>query len=102
MTDLPQQTVLQLAGDIGIRSAEAVRGRLLEALRPGGDVIVDCTGATDPDLTTLQLIAAARRAAEGAGHRLTLRPPVAGALLAVADAAGLLAADEGFWTGTGE
>lgn len=93
---------VQLRGDLTIRTAEHVCERLREALSRSNHLIIDCSEAAEVDLTLIQQLLAARRSAERSGGTLSFRRPGTGPLFAVLEAAGFLAEDARFWTGTGE
>lgn len=58
---------LRLAGTLVIESAAELQAALLEALAPRLPVAVEMEGVTAVDITGLQLLAAAERAAEARG-----------------------------------
>lgn len=99
MSDNQPETIVVASGDLGIRNAEAVHGRLSAALVAGSRIAVDCSGMTSADLTFVQQIIAARRSAERAGGALRLVAPLPTLLLELVTRAGFLAEDEFFWTG---
>ncbi|WP_370291354.1 STAS domain-containing protein [Nocardioides sp.] len=80
LTVLVGDAVVVLAGDLDVRSTEAVRAVVHELVRradDGGVVLVDLSDVTSVDATALKVLAAATRAARGRGVRLVLRasPP---------------------------
>jgi anti-anti-sigma regulatory factor len=77
---------LTCAGALTLATVDVHRTGLLAALDHGGNVVVDCSGATDVDLSFLQLLVAGRLSADRRGRSLTLLcaadGPVRSALLA--------------------
>jgi len=69
-------------GELSIRASASLHGALLDACQGAMDVTVDCSAATDADLSFLQLLLAARRSMRAKGGRLCLvaSPPVAAAM----------------------
>ncbi len=67
-----KSSVIRLEGAIDIGAAAEFRKLLVEACGSGREVKVALGGATDLDVTAVQLIWAARRSAEAAGVALTL------------------------------
>ena len=61
-----------MEGQINIASAAELKKLLLEALASGRELRVDLDLATDLDVTALQLLWAAERAARGASKGFTL------------------------------
>jgi anti-anti-sigma regulatory factor len=59
--------LLRLEGAIDIASAVELKDLLLKALEPPSEVRVSLEGATDLDVTAVQLLWAAERKAKGAG-----------------------------------
>ena len=85
-----------------MRAAEATYARLLEAARMPA-VEIDCRGATEVDVSLIQLILAARASARQAGRSLTLAQPADGKLREALQRGGFIAAadqttaDQAFW-----
>lgn len=80
LTVLVGDAVVVLAGDLDVRSTEAVRAvvhELVGRADDGGVVLVDLSDVTSVDATALKVLAAATRAARARGVRLVLRasPP---------------------------
>jgi ABC-type transporter Mla MlaB component len=99
-------SVLRFTGALTLSAAEAVRSSLLVALEGNGAVRLDCSGATDVDVSFVQMVLAARRAAGEQGKSVSLAAPAAGALLDALRRGGFLdparepaSLDEAFWTG---
>jgi MFS superfamily sulfate permease-like transporter len=94
--------VVRLDGPLTVATADATKTMLIKAL-DGDSFVVDCAGATEIDLSFVQLVIAARRAAELRGKTVRLAAPASGTLHDVLDRAGLLDAGSGtaeaaFWT----
>jgi anti-anti-sigma factor len=64
--------VLRLEGEINIASAAELKRLLLQALASGRELRVDLEGATEVDVTALQLLWAGEREARGSGRGFTL------------------------------
>lgn len=95
---------LVFSGALTIQSADGVYSSLTEALARHAAVVVDCTAATEIDLSFIQLLLAARRSAQGSGKSVVLSAPAGGALLNALSRGGFLGAphgqampDEAFW-----
>jgi anti-anti-sigma regulatory factor len=88
-------------GTLTIARAEELRETLLSALDQGCDVLVDCSGAAEVDLSFLQLLLAARSSAARRGVALKVSASGNQPLLASLRASGLwdgVSVDE-FWVG---
>jgi anti-anti-sigma regulatory factor len=70
-------TVL-LNGDVGIGAARELKCAFTEALASGKGLMIDLTGVTTLDITTLQLLWAAQHAAAKTGIQWVLMEPVPG------------------------
>jgi anti-anti-sigma regulatory factor len=78
-----ESSVLRLAGAIDIDSAAELRAALLEALKGSREIQISTDGVSEADVTALQLLWAARRAAGEAGVDFSLsRAPAIGSLAA--------------------
>jgi len=90
------------SGELCLPRAEEIRDRLLAALDQAQTVVIDVSQATEIDLSTIQLILAARLSAERRGVSLRLVSPANGPLAATLLAAGLTgdshSTDSQFWT----
>jgi anti-anti-sigma regulatory factor len=88
--------VIVLEGAVEIDQAAELKRRLQAALAGGGALRVDLERATELDVTAVQLVWAAGRAARAAGVGFTLAPPPAAVIAALAEAglADLLAAED--------
>ncbi|MBF0561284.1 MAG: STAS domain-containing protein [Alphaproteobacteria bacterium] len=91
-------------GSLTVRTADAVRERLLAALAESNRFTIDCSAAEDVDITFIQLVIAARQSAARAGGDLALAQPADGMLLAALRRGGFLTDDcvgtteSTFWT----
>ncbi len=73
MTDTqPGVGRIRLDGALTVRSVEKVHADLANALDQHAMVIVDCSAATEIDLSAIQLLLAARRTAQRADKTLRL------------------------------
>jgi ABC-type transporter Mla MlaB component len=101
--NVPVEDRLVLTGAVTLQSAEAVHAQILEMA--GQPVIeIDCSGATEVDLSLVQLILAARVSARNSGRTVTLTQPATGALLETLQRGGFLGpamdqpnSDQDFW-----
>ena len=66
------QSVICAEGAVGIADAAELKRLLLQALQPGKEVRVSLERAVDLDVTAVQLLWAAGRAAKGADVEFTL------------------------------
>ena len=104
MSAVAPLTTIELGGELTIRGVAEAHMRLVEAL--AGDAVL--TARIDPDasvdLTFVQLMESARRAAGEAGGELHLAEPAAGGLLETLQRGGFLADPERrqFWLKTSE
>lgn len=97
--------LVEISGDAGLRAAQDIALSLRQALT-GHDRVAIATGAiTGADITTIQLLLAARKQALASGKSLSLAAPPVGALrdlliqTGCLDAAGRpLTPDGDFWT----
>jgi ABC-type transporter Mla MlaB component len=96
-----------LDGVLTIRTTDEARARLTDALARAPTVSVDCSAATEVDVSLIQLLLAARRSAARNGGQLILAQPADGALLATLLRGGFIAAggpsrgaDDDFWLQT--
>jgi hypothetical protein len=92
MTQDPDAGIrLVMEGALTMRTADTVRATLRQAIdAPRSDssadgsvagILIDCTAATEIDLTFIQLLIASRVSADRMNIELTLATPPAGALL---------------------
>ena len=81
--------VIRLDGEINIVCAAEMKKLLLQALALGRELRVDLEGATELDVTALQLLWAAEREARGSGRGFTLAGRVPEEIAATARDAGL-------------
>lgn len=85
---------VRLDGALTVRDGDALRVRLLEALRAHAAIEVDGRAVTAADLGALQLLVSARRSAQAWGRGFTLLLPDDGGLRGALARAGLLAPDD--------
>jgi anti-anti-sigma regulatory factor len=83
------KSVLRLEGVIDISSAGELKEQLLKALESGQPVSVSLQGATDLDVTAVQLLWAAERKAKGAGVSYSIADAPPEPVLAALSEAGL-------------
>jgi anti-anti-sigma regulatory factor len=97
---------LALDGALTIRTAEAVSAQLLDALRQHANLAIDCSAATEVDLSFIQLLIAARVSAGLLQQSVVLNRRPDGVLLDALTRAGFPVAQQGqdgeamaFWFG---
>lgn len=97
-------TTIELAGELTIRGVAEVRSRLIEALAAEPRLAAHIEREATVDLTFVQLMEAARRAAGEAGGELSLCEPAGGALLETLQRGGFLTDPDRrrFWLKTSE
>lgn len=100
----PRTTGVTLDGVLTVRGIEPARASLAVALAQHDVVTIDCTAATEIDLSLIQLLFAARTSARHAGKTLRLAAPAGDLLRAALDRGGfpiggaeVPAADAAFW-----
>ena len=81
---------LVLAGDVSVKSAQDVLGRLKEAVAGHQAIALDTKDITQADVTTVQTLLSARAKAAALGKSLTLQGPPGPKLQAVLEGAGFL------------
>ncbi len=93
-----------LDGSLTLRTIETTRAQLLEMMQRHASLEIDCSAATEIDLSFIQLLLAARASAQSAGKTLALAQPAAGTLRDALERGGFLGAvpgqataDEAFW-----
>jgi len=94
--------IVALTGSVGLRDVTRIADQLQQALSSGGRVIVDCSGLVEVDLSIVQLLIAAQRAARASGAALSMGYPAEGALRALLQTAGFIAGDGHALTPDGE
>ncbi len=100
MTD-DRYYLLTLTGDCSVKSAQAVAAQLREALPGRKRIAVATADVTAADLTTIQLLLAARASAAANGCAFAMAAPIAAPLRDVLQASGLSGpGDSDFWTST--
>jgi anti-anti-sigma regulatory factor len=99
--------MVELPGEAGLRAAQEVAASLQEAITANGAVTIATGAVTGADLTTVQLLLAAKKLADNLGKSLSLAAPPQGALRALLielgflDPSGVPLTDAGeFWTST--
>jgi len=93
--------VLALSGDRNVRQAARTHAEVLSALGKPGDLVLDCAGVTEADLSFVQIILAAHRSARAGGRHVTLIAPPEGTLRSVLERGGFAqpgATDPACWT----
>jgi ABC-type transporter Mla MlaB component len=100
----PSSHRIEISGDAGLRTAQDIAATLRQALADHDSLTIDTSAMTGVDLTTVQLLLAARKQALAAGKSLKLAAPASGALhqfliqTGCLDAAGRpLTPDGDFW-----
>jgi anti-anti-sigma regulatory factor len=95
-----------LKGPVTLQAVEAIHAQFL-ALENRPAIVIDCSAATEVDVSLVQLILAARASAQRAGRSVTLAKPAGGALLQTLERGGFLSAEHddardhhGFWLGS--
>jgi ABC-type transporter Mla MlaB component len=95
---------LVLDGALTIRNMPSIHSRVLGAVRRYQTIHVETAGATEVDLSFVQLLVAARRSAALEGKALSLTDPATGPVLDTLTRAGLLdpsnpdlSGNEAFW-----
>jgi anti-anti-sigma regulatory factor len=82
-------SLIRLEGAIDIGCAAELKSLLLQALKSGLEARVSQEGATDLDVTAVQLLWAAAREAKGAGVKYSLTGPASKEISAALGEAGL-------------
>lgn len=97
---------IELSGSLGIRDAGATLEKLKAALATATSLTIDCSALTGADLSTVQLLAAAKRTAAAEGKTLRLMAPAGGVLNTLLQQSGILDPDgepkaphDRFWAG---
>lgn len=85
--------VVKVTGDAGLRAAQDIAGTLRKALTGHSKVAVATEAITSADITTIQLLLAARKQALAAGKSLSLAAPPVGVLRDLLIQVGCLDAD---------
>jgi anti-anti-sigma regulatory factor len=101
-----EQFRLVLEGAQTIRTIDAACSDLVDAMAHHHDIVIDCSAATEVDVSLVQLLLAARASALRAGQQLALSQPVGEALRSTLVRGGFLAddpsrpgRDTAFWLG---
>jgi anti-anti-sigma regulatory factor len=82
-------SVVRFEGEVGVGAASEVKDALLDGLASGRELAVDLARVNELDVTTLQLLWAAERAAAEAGVKLGLTSPMPEEMGLAMDLAGL-------------
>lgn len=77
---MSSSSVVPLGGSLTIATAEATHAQLIEALNGASAITLDCAQAREIDVTFLQLMVSAQRAAARAGKTVHLSAPPRGVL----------------------
>jgi ABC-type transporter Mla MlaB component len=85
--------IIQISGDAGLRAAQDIAGKLRQALASHDSVAVATEAIETADITTIQLLLAARKQASASRKSLTLAAPPVGALRELLVATGCLDAE---------
>lgn len=85
--------VVKISGDAGLKAAQDIAGTLRQALAAHNKLAIATDAITGADITTIQLLLAARKQALAAGKSLMLAAPPTGALRELLIATGCLDAD---------
>ncbi len=91
MSVTSSSTEFVLAGDLSIRCIAEVATRLKGALSDSDSLVIRFGDVSDLDLTTVQLLEAARKSAHQRNGRLTLSEPAHGDLLTLLQRGGFIA-----------
>jgi len=81
---------LALDGECTLDRAIELKEVLLEALKDGGDLLLNLEKVTEVDLSFLQILCSAHRTASSFRKRFTLCPSPSAALIEAAESAGFL------------
>lgn len=68
--------VMNCSGRLTISETSDLRETILEAFANHSDIVLDCSDATEVDLTFVQLLISGRRAAAAAGIGLRIAAPI--------------------------
>ena len=98
---------LKIIGDAGLRATQDLAGTLRDALDNHSTVVISIDEDSVADITTIQLLLAARKLASASGKSLSLAAPCSGAFRELLIATGCLDAsgqsltpEADFWTST--
>jgi anti-anti-sigma regulatory factor len=89
----PSQVLLSLQGDLTTPQAEATRDQIMNALSEHSAVALDCSGAADMDVTFVQILVAAARAAAMSSKVIRLSSPPSGLLISTLHRCGFSPSD---------
>ena len=85
--------VIEISGDAGLRAAQDIAVSLRQALADHDKIAIATEAMTVADITTIQLLLAARKQALASGKSLSLAAPPMGVLRELLIATGCLDAD---------
>ena len=85
--------VVKISGEAGLRAAQDIAETLRQAVSRHDKIAVSTEAVAAADITTIQLLLAARKQAETSGKSLSLAAPAAGPLRQLLIAIGCLDAD---------
>ena len=85
--------VVRISGDAGLRSAQDIAGSLRQALAAHDKITIATEAISGADITTIQLLLAARKQAQASGKSLSLAAPPTGVLRDLLIQTGCLGAD---------
>jgi hypothetical protein len=84
---------LTLVGALTVRNVGQIHADMLDVIRRHAHVRIECSAASDVDLSFIQLVLSARKSAAAAGKTISLAHPARGALLVRLMQAGLVGLD---------
>lgn len=97
---------LSLSEDVGLRSISEHHENLMSSIQEHSSIIIDFSDNHVADISTVQLIEAARIFASTCGKSLKLAKPASGSLLGVLERGGFLThitpEDRNFWMHNGD
>ena len=101
-----ETTVVSLEGTLGLRDADALTGRLRDAIVRGAAVEIDAAALKEIDVSNIQLLASTHKSAAAMGRGFTICSPPGGPLRRALVRLGILSASEecrsladAFWLG---
>jgi hypothetical protein len=80
---------IRLEGAVGVECAAETKQALVDAILPGNEVRLQLDPSADLDVTTIQLLWAAKRDAEATGTKFAVAGDVSGRFSAICSEAGL-------------
>jgi ABC-type transporter Mla MlaB component len=88
--DEAREVKLSFSGELTTIYAETAHLRLKDALGKSSSIEIDCSGATEVDLSFVQLLLSVRKSGQLAGKSVRLSTPATGPLLEALRRGGLL------------